>query len=403
MSKIPVDIGNVKELKEQAKLFCQIAHHLFKASYLTNLTPDRVLSGVSKKLGYTSYGGMVACNKASRHYVPLYLTDITHFRYVASSISQETNCREDDLILVASFLQLGVRSAKQINFGTVLIEDGLSSSLLVGDAPRIDTKLIELSSANSMVVADVAITLKNMKIFLPELVSYLSKFMGTSEAGVVITPENILYEICSDFTLEHRILGYIEVTVPNPKSKKPRRVYTPIRYYEEDIEQGKLYDEIKSICEEFEFIPDTIFPKAQLMDSEEWLLKFQENLHSSNLDESVNIRLNADLTGHSLFTARVEIKEAEELVVEFLRRNETIFVYSHAWSDYEMREVVNKPYIEEWIAPEFSLKLIELNDLIHNQKQDIAKNLSWYETLISEELMQFSFSYRHPFFEQPID
>jgi len=87
MPKIPVDIGNVNILKKEAKLFCEIAHHLFDGPGLSGLNSSKVLNGVSKKLGYSSFGGMVACNKQAHSYLPISLSDITHVRHLAPSIA----------------------------------------------------------------------------------------------------------------------------------------------------------------------------------------------------------------------------------------------------------------------------------------------------------------------------
>ncbi len=102
MPKIPVDIDNLATLKHEATRFCDLAKKLFGGESIDNLTTGKLLTAVSKRLGYSSYGGMVACNKQTHSYLPISLSDITHFRHLATSIAEETGISETELLVIAS-------------------------------------------------------------------------------------------------------------------------------------------------------------------------------------------------------------------------------------------------------------------------------------------------------------
>lgn len=388
MPKINVDIDNIKTLKHEAKLFCEIAHALFGGKSLSSLTTDKVLTGVSKKLGYSSYGGIVACNQKSHSYVPLSLSDITHFRYVASSIAQETGASEYVLLVVASFLQLGVQTIKQIAFFKAPESGKAWTSLVIADRNRYNPLMLVLSSPKSLLVARVATTLKNMQVWLPELVDFLKQELDANDECVILTPMNKLWNVTSALDVQLRPIGYVEIVTFDGSANKSRRFYDAIFSDDTDINAVDIYKLAKEICEYLADIIDidideAIFPDKR-MDPEAWLVSFQNNLTSSGLGIRFCIRLDPHLTNCSLFTSSVEIKESENVVMQFLHRNQLITSPGLLESVFEMRQVANRPYLEAWIVPEVSHNLIELHTRIHEEKMAMLDGLGELDNITVE-------------------
>ncbi|KJF92519.1 hypothetical protein [Photobacterium angustum] len=380
MPKINVDIDNIKTLKNEAKLFCEIAHALFDSRDLFNITTDKILNGVSKKLGYSSYGGMVACNRKSRSYVPLYLSDITHFRYVASSIAQETGLSEYYLVLVASLLQLGVETIDQIKFlkAPDNCEPEPWNSLVIADMNFENSLFLDASSPSALLAARVATTLKNMQVWLPELVDFLKRELDANDKCLIVNPKNKLWSVTSALDPQFKIIGYLEIVVFDTSVNKSKRFFLAI--YSDYINAEDIYELAKEDLWDLDKIIDVdideaIFPNEK-MDPEAWLVSFQNNLISSGLDIKFYFRLDPHLTNGSLYSSSVEIKEPENIVMKFLQRNQLITIPGLQGSVFEMRQVANKPYLEAWIVPEFSHDLIELHTRIHEEKKIIIDSLS---------------------------
>lgn len=381
MPKIPVDIDNVQSLKNEATLLCNLARVLLKSRSLSLLTVDKVLIGVSKKLGYSSYGALVACNQQSRCYVPFSLRDITHFRYVASSIAQETGIDEYTLTIIAALLQLGAQSKDDIKFCAPHDEDGPSISLVVAEPNVADSFDMLLSSPKALLAARVATTLKNMRDWLPELVNYIQQASGASDNCVIVTPTNTLSEIGTNLDRYSHIAGYVEIVMFDARTKRYRHVYAALYSGNTVLSIAEVYELAKKCCES---IFDTIgidtmlFPNA-VTEPSVWFFFLQNNLMSSDLDITLCIKLIPRFLSPLLSSLSNKIEEAEPTVIQFLRHGQCHMTNAGCQAVTEMRLVANKPYIEAWIVPEVAETLVTVNRRIDEEQKTIFKELSPFE------------------------
>lgn len=395
MPKIHVDIDNVKTLKKEAKLFCEIAHHLLDDPSLSGLSWHKVLNGVSKKLGYSSYGGMVACNKQTHSYLPISLSDISHFRHLAPSIAEETGLNETVLLVLASFLQLGAESINHIRFERPKHETHESyTCLIIGEMDLTSQLTRALSTPKILVAGRVATTLKNMAHWLPELVVFLKQEMDAHDDCVILTPDNRLWDVSNHYEGPYRPVGYLEFVLTDPSLNTTRRLYCTISSELDRVTASDVYDIVAEDCPYLDQIlgidiDDEIYPdEATIPNPRNWCLAFFTRLCATALVAEVRMKVDQAETEPALFEDQ-HLQMADEQVMQFLRRNERVWLPCQG-GGIEMRQVSNKPYLEPWVQPEMTRQLLELNDQIHQELQHLYAQLSEYENRMAGYWIQIS-------------
>lgn len=395
MPKIPVDIDNLATLKHEATLFCDLAQKLFGGVSINKLTTGKLLDAVSKRLGYSSYGGMVACNKQSHFYLPISLSDITHFRHLATSISEETGISETELLVIASLLQLGADSINHIRFGRP--ESGTHEAftcLIVGMMEQISYFSLALSTPKALVVGRVAITLKNTAHWLPELVAFLKQEMKAHDDCVILTPNNRLWEVSNLYEDPYRPVGYLEFVVTDPRLNTTRQVYCTISSELGRVTASDVYDVVAEDCFDLDKIlgmdiDDAIYPdEATIPAPRNWCLAFFTRLCAAALVIEVRMKVDPEKAEPELFEDQ-NLQMADEQVMQFLRRNERVWPPCQG-GGIEIRQVSNQPYLEPWVQPEVTRQLLKLNNQIHQEQQQLYDELNKLEVRMAHHWMQIA-------------
>lgn len=395
MPKIPVDIDNLATLKHEATLFCDLAQKLFGGVSINKLTTGKLLDAVSKRLGYSSYGGMVACNKQSHLYLPISLSDITHFRHLATSIAEETGISETQLLVIASLLQLGAESINHIRFGRP--ESGPHEAftcLIIGEMDRSSFFSLALSTPKALVVSRVATTLKNMAHWLPELVAFLKQEMKAHDDCVILTPNNRLWEVSNHYEGPYRPVGYLEFVVTDPHLNTTRQVYCTISSELGRVTSNDVYDIVAEDCFDLDKIlgmniDDAIYPdEATIPDPRNWCLAFFTCLCAASLVIEVRMKVDPEKAEPELFEDQ-NLQMADEQVMRFLRRNERVWPPCQG-GGIEIRQVSNQPYLEPWVQPEVTSQLLKLNNQIHQEQQQLCDELDEIEGRMASYWMQIA-------------
>lgn len=395
MPKIPVDIDNLATLKHEATLFCDLAQKLFGGGSINKLTTGKLLDAVSKRLGYSSYGGMVACNKQSHLYLPISLSDITHFRHLATSIAEETGISETQLLVIASLLQLGAESIKHIRFGRP--EPGTHETftcLIVGEMDRSSSFSLALSTPKALVVSRVATTLKNMAHWLPELVVFLKQEMKAHDDCVILTPNNRLWEVSNLYEGPYQPVGYLEFVVTDPRLNATRQVYCTISSELGRVTSNDVYDIVAEDCFDLDKIlgmdiDDAIYPdEATIPEPRNWCLAFFTRLCAAALVIEVRMKVDPEKAEPELFEDQ-NLQMADEQVMQFLRRNERVWPPCQG-GGIEIRQVSNQPYLEPWVQPEVTSQLLKLNNQIYQEQQQLCDELDEIEGRMASYWMQIA-------------
>ncbi|EIU7001870.1 hypothetical protein L5163_001139 [Vibrio parahaemolyticus] len=395
MPKIPVDIDNLATLKHEATLFCDLAQKLFGGVSINKLTTGKLLDAVSKRLGYSSYGGMVACNKQSHLYLPISLSDITHFRHLATSIAEETGISETQLLVIASLLQLGAESINHIRFGRP--ESGTHEAftcLIVGEMDQSSSFSLALSTPKALLVSRVATTLKNMAHWLPELVAFLKQEMKAHDDCVILTPNNRLWEVSNLYEGPYRPVGYLEFVVTDPRLNTTRQVYCTISSELGRVTSNDVYDIVAEDCFDLDKIlgmdiDDAIYPdEATIPDPRNWRLAFFTRLCAAALVIEVRMKVDPEKAEPELFEDQ-NLQMADEQVMRFLRRNERVWPPCQG-GGIEIRQVSNQPYLEPWVQPEVTSQLLKLNNQIHQEQQQLCDELDEIEGRMASYWMQIA-------------
>ncbi|HCE2428476.1 TPA: hypothetical protein NGU10_000890 [Vibrio parahaemolyticus] len=395
MPKIPVDIDNLATLKHEATRFCDLAKKLFGGESINNLTTGKLLTAVSKRLGYSSYGGMVACNKQAHLYLPISLSDITHFRHLATSIAEETGISETVLLVIASFLQLGAESINHIRFGR--LESGTHEAftcLTVGEIDKSSNLTLALSTPKALVAGRVATTLKNMAHWLPELVAFLKQEMKAHDDCVILTPNNRLWEVSNLYEGPYRPFGYLEFVVTDPHLNTTRQVYCTISSELGRVTSSDVYDIVAEDCFDLDKIlgmdiDDAIYPdEATIPDPRNWCLAFFTRLCAAALVVEVRMKVDPEKADPELFEDQ-NLQMADEQVMQFLHRNERVWPPCQG-GVIEMRQVSNQPYLEPWVQPEVTRQLLKLNDQILKEQQQLYDELNKLEGQMARYWIQIA-------------
>lgn len=384
MPKIPVDSENLDTLKPEATLFCELAQNLFGGVNIDNLTTGKLLSAVSKALDYSSYGDMAVCNKQAHSYLPIYLSDITHFRHFAPSIAEETGIDETTLLVIASLLQLGAKSSNDIIFGEPESETNEAFiSLIVG---KIDPSLsfaLMLSTTKALIAGMVATTLKNMANWLPELVAFLKQEMKAHDDCVILTPNNPLSDISNHYEGPYRTVGYLEFAVTAPSLNTRKRIYSSFSSELDRVTASDVYEIVQEDSVTLEQvlemdIDDTIVKDKTLPpDPRDWRLQLFTGVCKTALVVDVRIMVDPAEADPALFEDQ-NFQMADEQVMQFLRRNERVWP-SYKRLSIEMRRVSNRPYLEPWVKPEVTRQLVKLYDQIYQEQQQLYDELDEIE------------------------
>lgn len=395
MPKIPVDIDNLATLKREATHFCDLAQNLFGGASIDNLTTGKLLTAVSKRLGYSSFGGMVACNKQAHSYLSISLSDITHFRHFAPSIAEETEISETALLVIASLLQLGAESINHIRFGRPGSDTHEAyTCLIVGEMDQSAYFTLALSTPKTLVGARVATTLKNMALWLPELVMFLKQEMKANDDCVILTPDNRLWEFSNHYEGPYRPFGYLEILVADPRLNTTRQIYCTISSKLARVTASDVYDIVAEDCPYLDKIlgmdiDDEIYPdEATIPNLRHWCLAFFTRLCASTLVAEVKIKVDQAEADLSLFEDQ-DLQRADELVMQFLHRNEQ--VWPPCPEGIEMRQVSNQPYLEPWVKPEVTHQLLKLNDQIHQERQQLCDELNEMEVRLAGYWVNIAF------------
>ncbi len=386
MPKIPVDSRNVIELKKEARLFCDIANKFFGIPVKTG----DILSGLSKKLGYTSFGDMVACNKEERNYVPITLTDISHFRYLVSEISKQTSVSEFCLLSVASLMQLGAKSVDQIQFTSnvdrKVDRDDFTCLHICIDEDEIcreNPLILPLSTQYSLLAARAATTLENIQFWLPELASTCIESLGATRKSLIHTRTNVLWGIVDSMPLtEPKLIGYLEIIVLNPNKKVPQRLYSAIFSHSSTI--NEIYEEVNSVLSHIpDHVVEGVLPSAEL-DEEVWFKQLVLNLEQEDIPIKLSVKIYQDFA-----LEHPEFGEPDPLVIKFLTQIEYTASMKTVPNPTELRLVRNERYLEPWINVEHSKMLIGLDKKIQKQRRIICDKLMPVEKNIAEFWMQY--------------
>ncbi|EMK3671702.1 hypothetical protein V8132_001927 [Vibrio parahaemolyticus] len=395
MPKIPVDIDNLATLKHEATRFCDLAKKLFGGESIDNLTTGKLLTAVSKRLGYSSYGGMVACNKQTHSYLPISLSDITHFRHLATSITEETGISETELLVIASLLQLGAESINHIRFGRP--ESGTHEAftcLIVGEMDPSSYFSLALSTPKALVVGRVATTLKNMAHWLPELVAFLKQEMKAHDDCVILTPNNRLWEVSNLYEGPYRPFGYLEFVVTDPRLNTTRQVYCTISSELGRVTASDVYDIVVEDCFDLDKIlgmdiDDAIYPdEATIPDPRNWCLALFTRLCAAALVVEVRMKVDPEKADPELFEDQ-NLQMADEQVMQFLHRNERVWPPCQG-GGIEMRQVSNQPYLEPWVQPEVTRQLLNLNNQILQEQLQLYGELNKLEGQMARYWIQIA-------------
>ncbi|ENO1771295.1 hypothetical protein ACA869_002699 [Vibrio alginolyticus] len=395
MPKIPVNIDNLATLKHEATRFCDLAKKLFGGESIDNLTTGKLLTAVSKRLGYSSYGGMVACNKQAHSYLPISLSDITHFRHLAPSIAEETGISETVLLVVASLLQLGAESINHIRFGKPEPETHEAfTCLIVGEMDKSSYFRLALSTPKALVVGRVATTLKNMAHWLPELVAFLKQEIKAHDDCVILTPNNRLWEVSNLYEGPYRPFGYLEFVVTDPRLNTTRQVYCTISSKLGRVTASDVYDIVAEDCFDLDKIlgmdiDDAIYPGEETIpDPRNWCLAFFTRLCAAALVVEVRMKVDPEKADPELFEDQ-NLQMADEQVMQFLHRNERVWPPCQG-GGIEMRQVSNQPYLEPWVQPEVTRQLLKLNDQILKEQQQLYDELNKLEGQMARYWIQIA-------------
>lgn len=385
MPKIPVDIDNLVTFKQEAAFFCELAKKILEGGCIDNLTTGKLLTAVSKCLGYSSFGAMVACNKQAHSYLPISLSNITHFRHFAASIAVETGINETDLLVVASLLQLGASSTEHIRFYKEESKSVDAFTCLTVGKLGFSELFIQTSTPKVLLGARVATTLKNMAQWLPELVTFLKQEMLANDDCLILTPRNHLDDVSNLHEVPERLVGYLEFVVSDPTLKFLRHVFCPMYSELTLVTASDVYDLVEKDCVEMEQtlsidINDAIYPDETIItDPRKWCLAFFTRLCAETLVVDVRIKVAPAVAKSALFEDQ-NLQKADEQVMQFLRRNDR--VWPPCRSGIEMRQVSNQPYFEPWVQPAVTQQLVKLNNQIYQEQQELIGKLNKIEELM---------------------